>query len=445
MSRIFRNVRATLDKLWGTVDAPIDYGIKNNVPLLWKNQGGVPGDGSGSIEALNVDLDDNVVLGKEIIKPDRLTLQFHIEPNGSIADQVLWISDGVYKVEAIYEVHKTKDTASPAVTGTIRKSADGITMANGIALCTALSLETDDDTVQAATLSTATHHDGSSVLNLAENDRISITYDEVTDFAGMCITLVLSPAHRSESVTFSVVANGVLADRTFFCATRRMKITAMKYSHATAGSASGVNVQITKDTTTNAPGAGTNLLQNDSDAGFDCEETADTVQDGDLTATAAELHMLAGDYLSVDFSGTLTALAGVVITVFFEPIMDRKEVTFFCPSDGAAIVEQNFFIADRNYEIIAAIAVWDVASGGATNMQVTLDTGTDAPGAGTDLLSNDGNAGFQSDGTARTPEVATFVDARENFLYQGERLSLDPNGTMTSLVGLVITVSLKPV
>jgi hypothetical protein len=86
--------------------------------------------------------------------------------------------------------------------------------------------------------------------------------------------------------------------------------------HATAGSdASAVSLQITKDTGTNAPGAGTDLLTNNTNVGFDLKGTANTVQNGTLTATTASLVFVAGDRLSIDFAGTLTALAGVNVTI----------------------------------------------------------------------------------------------------------------------------------
>jgi hypothetical protein len=121
-------------------------------------------------------------------------------------------------------------------------------------------------------------------------------------------------------VTFGLNANSALADQAFFIADRAYTVKAIYEIHATAGNDAGaVNLQVTKDTSTNAPGAGTNLLTNNSNAGFDLKGTANTLQTGSLSATAADLKLAAGDRLSVDFAGTLTTLAGVVVTVFLEP------------------------------------------------------------------------------------------------------------------------------
>jgi hypothetical protein len=110
-----------------------------------------------------------------------------------------------------------------------------------------------------------------------------------------------------------MLANGSLADQSFFVANRAYEITAIREVHSTAGSDGGaVSLQVTRDTTTAAPGAGTDSLTNNANAGFDMKGTANTVQTGTLAATPT---LAAGDRLSVDFAGTLTALAGVTVTV----------------------------------------------------------------------------------------------------------------------------------
>jgi len=116
-------------------------------------------------------------------------------------------------------------------------------------------------------------------------------------------------------------ANASLADQVFFIANRAYEVTDIREIHATAGSdGSAVNMQVVKDTSTNAPGAGTDLLTNNTNAGFDMKSTANTVQVGTLTSTLASLRLAAGDRLAVDFAGTLTALAGVVVTVSMKEI-----------------------------------------------------------------------------------------------------------------------------
>lgn len=122
-------------------------------------------------------------------------------------------------------------------------------------------------------------------------------------------------------VSHQCLLNADCVDQAFFIADRAYQVTRIDEVHATAGSdGSAVNLQITKDTGTAAPGAGTDLLTNNTNAGFDMKGTANTVQNGTLTGTTASLQLAAGDRLSLDFAGTVTALAGVVVTVTLKAI-----------------------------------------------------------------------------------------------------------------------------
>lgn len=122
-------------------------------------------------------------------------------------------------------------------------------------------------------------------------------------------------------VSFHGQAAGAMVDQTFFVANRAYQVTAVRFVHAVAETtAVSLAVQVTKDTSTNAPGAGTDLLTNNTNAGFDGKATANTVQTGTLTATTASLQLAAGDRLSVDFSASATELVGVTITVSLKPI-----------------------------------------------------------------------------------------------------------------------------
>jgi hypothetical protein len=149
--------------------------------------------------------------------------------------------------------------------------------------------------------------------------------------------------------------------------------------------------------------------------------------------------------LSIDYTGTLTALAGVVVVVTLQAVERRKEVTFTLQKN-ANLADQAFFIADRNYEILAISEIHDTAGtdGGAVSLQVTRDKLTDAPGAGTDLLSNNGSVGFNLKSSAQTVQIGTFVDTRFNFLMPQDRLSVDFAGVLTTLAGVTVTVSLIP-
>lgn len=106
-------------------------------------------------------------------------------------------------------------------------------------------------------------------------------------------------------------------DRVIFTAPYDCVLVAANEVHAVAGSDPGsVNVQLTRDTGTTAPGAGTDLLGNSSNAGFNLKGTANTVQHASFKAGASR-KFVKGDRLSVDFAGTQTAVDGMCITVIF--------------------------------------------------------------------------------------------------------------------------------
>lgn len=147
------------------------------------------------------------------------------------------------------------------------------------------------------------------------------------DFAGLAVTStdgltvggVIAPQHLE--VSFHAGAAALLVDQSFFIANRAYQVVAVKEVHTTAETtAATLRAQVTKDTGTAAPGAGADLLTNNTNAGFDLKATANTVQSGTLTATAADLQLAAGDRLSADFSAAATEGAGVTITVSLKRI-----------------------------------------------------------------------------------------------------------------------------
>jgi hypothetical protein len=126
---------------------------------------------------------------------------------------------------------------------------------------------------------------------------------------------------RIEEIKFDGETNGDLTDQVFHVATRAMYVEAIFQIHSTLGTdGSAVNVQVVKDTGTTAPGAGTNLLTDNSGSGFNLKATINTVQEGSLTTTKPDRDLAKGDRLSVDFSGTLTAVTGVKIIVRLKAI-----------------------------------------------------------------------------------------------------------------------------
>lgn len=167
---------------------------------------------------------------------------------------------------------------------------------------------TGADQVQLMTGGTAALTVNSSqVVNIAAGaDKFTVN--------SVIVPQAIEVSHHAQAAT-------AMVDQSFFVANRAYQVTAVKFVHAVAETTAGsLLVQVTKDTSTDAPGAGTDLLTNSAGAGFNCKSTANTVQSGTLTATTASLQLAAGDRLSVDYTAAATELVGVTITVTLVPI-----------------------------------------------------------------------------------------------------------------------------
>lgn len=173
------------------------------------------------------------------------------------------------------------------------------------------------------------HNDGGAGTGLYVNEGTAASSDfnaalttanaAVAAADGLTVGGVIVP--QELEVSFHAQAAAAMVDQTFFVATQAYQVTKVSFVHAVAETtAATLLVQVTKDTSTNAPGAGTDLLTNNSSTGFNCKSTANTVQTGTLTATTADLQLAAGDRLSVDFSAAATELVGVTITVSLKRI-----------------------------------------------------------------------------------------------------------------------------
>lgn len=422
----------------------LQYAADNNFPdKAWLS------DNTDVRETLRFDSDDKIRLGGEQLNPMLGTINFPLSTSASIVTQCFFIAPFAMKIRSIDCIFSVANGA--ALTAYITKDASGIAPGAGQQIMEGtFNLNATAQTLQSATLPTinpaaALTSSSPGYIYLAAGDRLSFKMSTtVTSLAGLVISIGFNPGGKNVLAVFNINANaGILnLDTAFFLAMQDMIVTAAYCTVKTAGTdASAVNAQVTKDTSTDAPGAGTDLLTNNTNAGFNLKNTINTIETGTLTATAASLRLAPGDRLSCDIAGTATAVAGLVIVVVLQPVLARKFITLTIKAN-AQIVDQQFYIADRPYRIDDAMAVWGVAAA-TGNIQLTRDKTTDAPGAGTDLLSNDTNAGFQVDGTANTPERATWVNTQFNHLLAGDRLAIDC-AIGASITGLVIVVALVP-
>jgi hypothetical protein len=402
--------------------------------------------GSGNVDLISAGLDDRVLIGGITgFQPTYQTITLPVILNGDMVDQALLIAPYAFSVKGVMEIHAVAGDDAGTVTVNLTKDTSGVAPGAGTTIMSGtFNAKGTANTVQSATLSST-----SGVLDFALGDRIGVNFvGTIATLAGLVITLKISTYGKGDFAVLRQVANGDVADRCFYVANRPQKVAGVFYAHATKGThASAVNLQITKDTSTNAPGAGSDLLTNNTSAGFDCKGTINVVQTGTLTATTANLWLAPGDRLSGDYSGTLTALAGVIAVVLFEPLyFDGSRDITFTAGPNANIIDHSAFIADRSYEVLDVRQVHSTAGndGGSVNAQLTIDKQTEAPGGGVNLLTDNTAAGFDLKGTANTVQAGTLAALGNRYMTEGNRLSVDIAGTTTTLAGFVCTATIVP-
>lgn len=153
------------------------------------------------------------------------------------------------------------------------------------------------------------------------------------------------------------------------------------------------------------------------------------------TADGFELTITPADP-AIDTTVTIPAIASGAHTV------GAFEVTFHDETTGI-VTDRTFYVAPRGVIVNACSEVHSVAAGGTSTIMVVKDTGTSAPGAGTDILS----AAFDLNGTANTVVAKTsgdFVSLAARTLAAGDRLSVDYTAAIQSSAGIMITCTLLP-
>lgn len=112
------------------------------------------------------------------------------------------------------------------------------------------------------------------------------------------------------------------------------------------------------------------------------------------------------------------------------------------PLDAAAnAVDKSVFTADRAYQLVSIEEVHGVASTSGT-LDLEKCTGTTAPGSGTSMCTGT----ISLAGAANTTVAGTLSATPANTkLADGDRLAFDFGGTMTNLVGSVVTIVLRPI
>jgi hypothetical protein len=115
-----------------------------------------------------------------------------------------------------------------------------------------------------------------------------------------------------EDMLVNVPIAATTVDSNVFIATGPCEVVGVSEVHTVAGSDGGaVTLDVTKCDGTEAPASGVTVLSST----IDLKGTANTVVNRTLTATRADRKLIAGERLGINVTGTLTALAGGVVTI----------------------------------------------------------------------------------------------------------------------------------
>lgn len=122
-------------------------------------------------------------------------------------------------------------------------------------------------------------------------------------------------------VTISLGENAAMLDTHAFVADQPYRVVEVREVHAVAGTDAGaVTLMPRKTTGTQAPSAGVALLTGT----FNLKGAVNTVLTGTLVAADADLELAVNDRISLDFTGVVTALAGLNVSLVLLPLPDKK-------------------------------------------------------------------------------------------------------------------------
>jgi hypothetical protein len=125
----------------------------------------------------------------------------------------------------------------------------------------------------------------------------------------------ISPSHRDTFIIQDYQAS-TIADKVIGIVPCKCELVAVKEVHGTAGDDSGaVSLAIERLQGTETSTGGDSVATE-----IDLKGTANTVQSGTLTTTAANLVFSAGDRVGIDVTGTTTNLATMHVVCQFRPV-----------------------------------------------------------------------------------------------------------------------------
>jgi hypothetical protein len=262
----------------------------------------------------------------------------------------------------------------------------------------------------------------------------------LTTLVGATITLYLMPGSKFHYVSYYAAGAASVATLSLMTAMRPRTLKFAGMLVATPETATGtLTLGLTKDASATAPGAGTAVA-----TALTLKGTANTFTPFVLSATAANLSFNATDSISVLRAGsaTPTAIAGVCVTLAFSGNPNEVQIDYNSQNSTVGTNEE-FWIADRDYEVLDFAGKWSVVGGSGAVVGLTADTGTQTPSTGAILQTDNSSTGFLTSGTINVPVFATLTALHTRFLRAGDRLGLLNGGTLGTLAGFQLSARLR--
>jgi len=266
---------------------------------------------------------------------------------------------------------------------------------------------------------------------------------------------ILLPIHLPDAIAGTALNYGVV----FICPADERYIFVGAEVVYTVKAGAAATLQLEKLIDGEAPDAagGDDLLT----TAFNLQNDAEVPQYGIPVASVVARTLAAGDRICLVDAGNVAAVRNLQVTIELEELAtlrakeapteaERIFVTavLYGAQPATDAMHDKFFTASKPCRVVAARYVHLIATGDVDGfIQVEKLTGIEIPGAGTDLLTNNVNAGFNGNGAINTIQVGTLTAvAADLVLAIGDRLALSPADTHMGVIrDVCVTVELEAI
>lgn len=430
----------------------IDQSIGNDYDYTFRDS-----TDANDVPVLKFDKDNQPLLGATMVRRGYQPITFHVYPNASWTGSIPFFCNPTQHqlaISSVMEIHTTASSVTGAnitvthetqVSGKMQAAGKGVNVLTGT-----FNTHGTAETLQIGTLtanyirsqrntSSAAASPGTGAIVLQPGDSLSATFSATqTTGVGITITVWVYPGCKFDFVSYYAGAAGTAVTTSLCTALRPRTLLAgaafWNTAEATAGS---LALDVTKDASATAPGAGTSMLAST----VNLKGTALTYTQLALSATAANLALGSTDSVAVKISASSTELAGLCVTLAFDGKPGELWVNMnsFYSTVGT---NEEFWISNGDYQLLDLAAKWSTASS-TGKTALTKDTGTNTPSSGGVVLQTDNtNAGFDTSATANTPVFGTLAAGNTLFFASGDRAGLKNSGTIGSEAGFQLSMRL---